>query len=294
MEQVSSLITRGLGSPTPSEPRLFPQDKAIATLFSYAVRLEQDGPSELVDSILRTVGTKEDVLRWRQIETQVAALFDEQSPPFLNRIITLAAPGAYWRQDGLNNKNAIDRWAAAASAVPYSEEVGQSVINTLFRILMQYPLRPLIPIKMWAWLKNPPSLPPLYWGISYGFWGYFVGYVRGLGDIEIYKAYLLLFWSEWNFLWPVDFMEMVVSMREDFGGIGMWYHRDDLIKHLGNVQGELDRGLEYFKQRQEFITNESLQERKERYERLESILLEVDGGAMKILTRTPPRLILFD
>ena len=34
-------------------------------------------------------------------------------------------------------------------------------------------------------------------------------------------------------------MEMKTSIRKDFGGIGMWGHRDDLIKHLDFIHGEL-------------------------------------------------------
>jgi hypothetical protein len=68
---------------------------------------------------------------------------------------------------------------------------------------------------------------------------------------------------------------MQTSIREDFGGIEGCGHRDDLIKHLDRVLGELD--TPYINQ----VTEEQ-------YELLKNVLLEVDKRATETLTRTPP------
>jgi hypothetical protein len=76
-----------------------------------------------------------------------------------------------------------------------------------------------------------------------------VRHFRGLGDVDILKSYFLFIWSEWSQLSDVG--GMLVSIREDFGGIGMGHHRDDLIKRLDHVLGQLDRGLDYLEQHQD-------------------------------------------
>ena len=246
----------------------------------------------MVDVILHAAGAKESVLWWPYIGTHITALFDESSPPSLNQAITLAAPCVPWSRDGLNTKNAVIRWATAASAVPYSEEVCQNVIKTLLKVSYYGLLRPHIPINTWAWLKRRPALPPVCWVRSNGSTGPIVHHVRGLGDIEILKSYFLLVWSEWDGLWADGFVEMEISIREDFGGIGMWCHRDDLIKHLDHVQGELDQGLEYLEQDNPWIDEGDIQQRKHQYSHLKNTLLEVDKRAMETLIRMPPGLIV--
>ena len=95
-------------------------------------------------------------------------------------------------------------------------------------------------------------------------------------------------------LWPDGLREMEISIRKDFGGIGMWCHRDDLVKHLDHVQLELDRGLEHFERHNPWVDEDKIKKRKGRYGHLKNVLLEVDKTAMETLTRTPPELTLFD
>ena len=90
-----------------------------------------------------------------------------------------------------------------------------------------------------------PSIQPAYWGQYGGSPGFVVRRVRGLGPIGILDSYLLLVWSEWNTPSHDCFTAMKIWVREDFGGIWMWYHRDDLIQHLGHVQSLIDRGFFY-------------------------------------------------
>jgi len=160
------------------------------------------------------------------------------------------------------------------------------VINTLLRISDISTLHSHIPIGIWEWLKKRPSLPPVCRVRSSGSWPSTVLYIRALGDIEILKSYLLVIWSEWDSLNPAGLIEMQAAIREDFGVVTMWYHRDDLIERLDHVLGELDRGLAYFAQHQTQIDNDEIQRRKEQYGELKNALLEVEKEAMKPLIRT--------
>jgi hypothetical protein len=89
-------------------------------------------------------------------------------------------------------------WAVAASAVPYTEEAGQSVVDILLHIASVDSLRPHIPTGIWTWLNKRPSLPPKCVGRSRGSSGDVVRQVRALRDTEILKSYLLLVLSEWD------------------------------------------------------------------------------------------------
>ena len=263
------------------------KQKAIATLLPYALRLEQAGQQEVVDAISRVAGTLGLVFDWHRIRVHIIAVFDESSPPSLNRAIALISPHIPWHF-WKDTKTTICRWAAAAEAVPHSEEVCQNVVDILLWTSEDTFLLPYIPVNTWAWLKKEPRLPPVCKGRSDGSYGRVVTYVRGLGDIEILKSYLLLVWSEWDPLSHDGLKEMEVSIREDFGGIGMWCHRQDLVNHLDHVQKQLDRGLEYFERHLLGIGELGIQQRKEQYEHLRDVLLEVDKSSTETLTRTPP------
>ena len=143
----------------------------------------------------------------------------------------------------------MDRWATAVLAVPCTEEVGRSVVDTTLQIASEDSLRPRIPISIWALFKERPALPPTCPGRSSGTKPDVIRHVRGLGEPEILKLYFLLVWLEWEHL-SADRLNamMEVSIREDFCGTGMGQHREDLAQWLDHILGELDRGLGYFKQ----------------------------------------------
>jgi len=105
--------------------------------------------------------------------------------------------------------------------------------------------------------------------------------VRALGDPEVLKSYLLLFLSGLSHIdnWLESLAEVRISIREDFGGIGMAHHREDLIKRLDCGIAHVDR----FER-----LNNDIRPAKERYEEFRRLLLELDGEAVKILSRTPP------
>ena len=87
---------------------------------------------------------------------------------------------------------------------------------------------------------------------------------------------------------------MQVSIREDLGGVGMWRHREDLIKRADHILGQLDRGLGYLARHKQDFRRPNIYRAEGQYEELKRVLLEVHGGVMNTLTRTPPKLILFD
>ena len=114
--------------------------------------------------------------------------------------------------------------------------------------------------------------------------------VRALGDVGILKSYLLLVWSGWGIIRDrsENFAKMETSIQEDFGGIGMGCHRENLIKRLDHVLELL--GHDKFRNIRD---HGQVQLVKEKYSRLKRVLLEVDGVAVRILARTPLMLILF-
>ena len=265
----------------------WPRFKAINAIFPYAVWKEQDGDCRMINAFLgAAMASNSERFIWRAIRPFVTALFDEVSPDSLNRIIALVSPWVPWDTWNLGEK-AVIRWAAAVSAVEYTEEVGQSVIATLLQIACIDSLRPHIPIGIWAWLKKRPSLPPNYSERSPEMTTDALRGVRALGDVEILKSYLCLVWTEWDCPWLRDFSEMSISIREDLGGIGMGCHREDLIKRLDHILERLDHGLAHPELRMRVtLGGGDIQQSRERFGELREVVLDVDREAMEILTRT--------
>ena len=173
----------------------------------------------------------------------------------------------------------VARWAAAASAAPYTEEIGQSVVDTLLHIASVDFLRPHIPVDIWTLLKKQPPLPPECLGRSRGSSRDVVLQIRALGDIEILKSYLLLILSEWDHIDDQllgGLTEMKVSIREDFGGIKMQRHRRDLIKRLDHVLGQLDRGLDHLQQHKPSLDTHHISRAKKQYRELKGVLVEIE------------------
>jgi hypothetical protein len=221
---------------------------------------------------------------WRYVKPYLVTLLGGPAPPSLDRAIALLSPCLSpcvpWHPW---DEITIARWGAAVSEALYSEEVGRSVVDTLLQLAGVDNLRPHIPTGVWAWLKYQPSLPPVCQGRDWGTDRDVVCRVRQLGDLNILKSYLLLVWSEWDALNDSGFAEMQLSIAEDLGGIGMQYHREDLIKRLNHVLGEVDRGLDHFKQHKSWIKEDDIRMRGDQYRKLREVLLEVDQRAMKHL-----------
>lgn len=297
MEQISSVITQKLEliAEAPGEgPTIQSKRKAISSLFPYAARMSQDGQQGMLDAIFRVaLKPASGGFMWRRIGPYITHWLDESSPPSLNQAITIASPCAAWIF-GSYTQGAVVRWAAAALATPYSEEVGRNVVDALLQIAFERPLRPHVPIEIWAWLKRRPSLPPVSWGRYHGTTLDIVRHVQGLGDIELLKSYFLVVWSEWVVLFTSGCPEMEVLIRQEFCGTGMWRHRQDLIERLDYVFGQLDRGMEYLQQYNPEITKAHIRLARKQYGGLRAALAEVEREAMRTLSRTPPDWIDFN
>ena len=217
--------------------------KAIVTFLPYAVWQEREGRHEILDTFLRVArASKERQLTWNRSRKFPTALLSEASP----RAIVLVSPHIRW--DRYHGKTElVQRWATAASVVPYTEEVGQSVVDVLLQIAsVDRRLVLGLPASIWSWLTKRPPLPPICMGYHVGTQRHVVEAVRKLKNVEVLKSYFLLVWSEWNNLRDDrGFDEMRVSIREDFGGIGMAHHRAELIQRLDHVLGQLDQELEH-------------------------------------------------
>ena len=284
MEQVSSLITQKLKMMAKAEDHRFLQSKckAITTLLPHAVRQERGGRPEVLDAILCAARVSRLLwFAWCRVSESVSMMLSKASP----RAVALASP--YIRWDELRDRgDLVQQWAATASVAPHTAEIVQSVVDALLQIASEDKLVPYIPNDLWSWLNKCPSLPPVSLGRSNvaGRSSHVVDAVRALNDIEVLKAYLLVVWSEWDYLYTDGLERMCVSFREDFGGIGMGHHRADLIQRLDHVLGELDRGSEYLEKHGPSPSEGFLQTRKIRYQVLREKLQEVNT---KAISRTP-------
>ena len=231
-----------------SKELILAKRKAISALLPYAISLERGGDQTMTDAVLRVArASRSRKVVWNRILPYVTALFSEPVPSPLDRLITLLSPYLLWNRMA-NPEGFVSRWAAAALATPYTEQVGQSVVDVLLQIAFFYHLRPHIPRDVWALLKKRPLLPPYCHGRSQGTSGDVVRHIRRLGDTEIIKSYLLLVWSEWDWPVPSGREEMLASIKEDFGQVGTRHHREDLIGRLDHILEVLDRLPERFAQ----------------------------------------------
>lgn len=249
--------------------------KAISALFPYVFCLGQG--QGMVDVISRAaMASNSAAFVWDRIRRYITTLFDTPRPSSLNLVITHMPPYVPW-VDTRDSENAVARWATVVLAVQHTEEVGWSVVDALLQIASDSSLRPHIPIELWARIKNQQSLPPCCLGRSWGTRSHIVRFVRGLEDIELLKPYLLLVWSEWDWVYAPALNEMVASIRKDFMGIEMRHHREHLIERLDHVLRQLSRGLGYLRQHKREIDEGQIRLAKEQYRRLKKVLLEING-----------------
>jgi len=266
--------------------------KAATAFFPYAVWQERDGNHTMIDAFLGVAkASKSGDFVWRKVQPFLVTLFDETRPDetrpgSFNRVIVLMSPYLHWSSCGAN-KNMVIRWAEAASAVPYTEEICQSVVDALLQIASIHYLRQHIPVDAWTWLKRRPSLPSVCRGRSRGITVDVVHAVRALQDVETLKSYLLLVWSEGDYIHPKDLTEMINSVREDFTGLGI-LHREDLLKHLNHLLADHRVGQNALPRWHPLTRRAETQ-----YARLRDMLREVieAESPIEILTRTFSRLI---
>jgi len=142
----------------------------------------------------------------------------------------------------------IESRTPPSSTTTYTEEVRQSVVDTLWRITPVDTLRPHIPVNIWLRSNAETSLP-LGWPRERARLQRAVRQVRELGDIELFKSYLFLVWLGQDWFTLPAFTKICTSIRENFGGIAMVHHRKDLIIRLDDILGQLDRRLGRLDQR---------------------------------------------
>ena len=288
MELILNLIIQELetiaGAPG-TNPAFRSKQRAVNALYPYAIRLAQDGQQGLIDVMLR-VSPKltDDGSTDNSYGLDITTLFDRSNPSCWNPANTLVLCDYDWINGGYG-WDSVAVWAAQVLITPYSEEVGQRVVDALLQIVSNGSLQQHIPIDVWAWLKRLPSLPPDCLGRHYATRPQVVFYVRGLGDIEILKSYFLLVWSEWNRSF-CSLSQLEVMIKEEFCGIVMKHHREDLTKRLDHVLGELDRGLEYFKQHSSQISEDDIQYRKKVYGQLKKLLEEEEVKAPSVCPKS--------
>ena len=295
MEPLSNVIIQKLeiiaGAPS-QDPIFRSKRKAISSLFPYAVRLAKGGQQRMVDGILRvSLRSTSGGFMWARISPWIASLFDKSTPPSLNQAIALVSPCADWTPEKYTGI-AVARWATAALETPYSDQVGQSAVDALLQIARSPPLRQHLPTEIWALLKRGTPLPPVCQGRKDGTALDVVRHIRGLGDVEILKSHFLLVWSEWDPGFDDGITEMEIAIVEEFGGIAMQYHREDLAKRLDHIQGQLDRGFEYLKQHQPEVFEYDVVRMRQQYGRLKEVLVEVDRRITEALPGKHPKLTL--
>ena len=270
--------------------QIYSMRKALTVLFPYIAQQEHSGQHAMIEAFLCVARVSgQSGFMWHWVRLPYITMLNEGSPISLKQTAILTSPHLPW-WNFLNDKQLIQLWAAATSGVPYTDEVGESVVDTLLQVASNGSLRPHIPAGMWLWLNKHPLLPPICVGRQLGSMLAVVQAVRALGDTGTLKSYLLLVWSEWD---PVhsggvhnysgnhvshqrSFHEMCASIKEDFSGIRMRHHREDLLQHLNRVLGQLDLGLGHLQQHKPSLDGDSIQKMREQYGELKEVLLEVN------------------
>ena len=162
--------------------------ETITALFPYAVRRNQGGQPELLEVFLRLArASGQWGFMWHRVRLLVITLLEEDSPVSLKRAVIFALPHMPW-VNLTNGQHLVKLWVTAASVFSYTDEVGESVIDTLLHITSQDSLRPHIPIGMWSWLNNRPPFPLVCWGRFRGTKREVIQTVRATGSIETLHA----------------------------------------------------------------------------------------------------------
>jgi hypothetical protein len=274
VERVFNIITRKLKTiaENPDRKSLFSKRKAISALFPYAIHLEGVGWQEAADVIAHLF--RDSGIPWCQIKPYVKMWFMKSTSFPLNQALIHMLPCADWHRA---HYKTVEKWTKVVLQVSFTEEVCRSAVAVMLQISLNDSLWPLIPINIWAWLKEQPALSPLFGRQPVKMDEGLIRYLHGLDDIEILKSYLLVLWSEGHEVWFLD--EAADFICETFGGIGMQDHKKDLIKRLDHVLGQLDQGLAYSKQHNiwSLALGRQIWSRTSCYRRLKKLLEGVDS-----------------
>ena len=86
---------------------------------------------------------------------------------------------------------------------------------------------------------------------------------------------------------------MCTLIREDFSGIWVGYHREDLLQRLDYILRQLDLGLGHLQQHKPSISASDIWQMRGQYEQLKEVLLEVDREAIDRLMGKLSRFTIF-
>ena len=256
---------------------LGPKSEVIHLLFWYGVQQERRGDTGLSDAILNL---------WHLSASR------SRSTHGSLRGVVLGGPYIHWGQGRCADaQGLVSKWAAGVSVAPHTEEVARIVVDTLLQIAANPHLRPFIPPDAWSWLNERPSLPPASRHLLSRCDREVFRTVRALDDTGILTSYLIAIWSGCEYFNYDGFVEMLTSVREDFEGIGVGYHREELIQQLDSALGKLSRQQRRFAFSVVFRTLPG-DVMKAQYRELKRVLQEMDRKATEILNRMPPSFIL--
>ena len=179
----------------------------------------------------------------------------------------------------------------AASVLPYTDDVGRSVVNALLQIASWDSLRPHIPILAWNWLKKRPILRPRCLGLIFGTQDAVIRAIVELGDVGLITSYLFVIWSKWNHAYSSRFLATTQLIKEELCGIGAVGCHADLIRRLDYVVSQLDLGWEYIRRRSDWFRESDIPTMKQTYREFKEALVEADEEATKILTGMLGRIV---
>lgn len=140
-----------------------------------------------------------------------------------------------------NIDSMMQHWIATASALHYTDDVGESVVDTLLRMAFRDGLRQHIPVDAWDWLKKRPDLRPDHRGLKFRTNLQVFEAVLEVGDLELIISYLSIVWSrKWSWSYPEGFTVVLGFIRSGLRGIGGVGYQEDLIKRLDDVLSQMN------------------------------------------------------
>ena len=184
-------------------------------------------------------------------------------------------------RDASDISGMMQLWMEAASAVPYTDNVGGSVVVGLLNMASIDRLLSHIPVVAWDWLNKLPVIPAECAALLPGPTKSVVQTIQQLGSVKLIALYLCIIWSEERKISSDGFSAMGRLIREELGGIGAAGYRKDLIRRLDCVLSQLD-----LRQARQSLLGNPWDPTVRGYEKLREELLEIDREATKILTGT--------
>ena len=267
--------------------------KSVTSIFVYAVRKAEDGDPRLLNEVLLVARRFPQHSGWvrRHISPITGRMLSEPGFEICKHAVVRALPCLEdaWFHTG-DKTRFVKRWLSAAAHLKYTQEIGQSVVEVLLRMACVYQWRQHITPEAWEWLKRRPQLPPVCRARSLccsdlGA----ISAMQTLKNIELLKAYLVVVWSEWDWVAPWVCSHMCTVIRKSFGGEEMKGHRDELRSRLRSVRERLDLGLNHLRKQGSKMSAADFQPTKEAYEALAETLLEMDSPpSPRILRNSHP------